>query len=82
MSKVISKDGTSIEYDRIGTGPAVILVNGALVFRAFQGRGPLAAMLADQFTVYTYDRRGRGESGDTMPYALEREIEDLDALIN
>jgi pimeloyl-ACP methyl ester carboxylesterase len=82
MSKVISRDGTAIAYDRIGNGPAVILVNGALVYRAFQGRGPLATLLADHFTVYTYDRRGRGESGDTLPYAVEREVEDLDALIN
>jgi pimeloyl-ACP methyl ester carboxylesterase len=65
----------------IGAGPAVILVNGALVYRAFWSHGPLAALLADHFTVYTYDRRGRGESGDTLPYAVAREIEDLEALI-
>lgn len=81
-STVISKDGTTIAYDRIGEGPAVVLVDGALVYRAQWGQGPLAALLADQFTVYTYDRRGRGESGDTMPYAVEREVEDLEALID
>jgi pimeloyl-ACP methyl ester carboxylesterase len=86
MNTVISKDGTRIAYDRIGAGPAVILVNGALVYRDFWGHGPLAALLADQFTVYTYDRRGRGESVDAAqefqaPLALEREIEDLAALI-
>lgn len=82
MSIVTSKDGTRIAYDRTGEGPAVILVNGALAYRDLFGHGPLAALLADHFTVYTYDRRGRGESSDTLPYAVEREIEDLEALID
>ena len=82
MVTVTSKDGTRIAYDRTGAGPPVILVNGALVYRAHWGHGPLAAQLADHFTVYTYDRRGRGESSDTLPYAVEREIEDLEALID
>jgi pimeloyl-ACP methyl ester carboxylesterase len=83
MSRVRSKDGTSIAYDRQGHGPAVILVGGGLTSRA-EGVGnnaPLAAELAQHFTVYNYDRRGRGDSGDTPPYAVAREIEDIDALI-
>ncbi|HEX5045349.1 MAG TPA: alpha/beta hydrolase [Candidatus Polarisedimenticolaceae bacterium] len=76
-----SADGTPLAYDRRGTGPALILVDGALCSRAFGPMPKLAAQLASRFTVYTYDRRGRGESGDTPPYAIEREIEDLEALI-
>jgi pimeloyl-ACP methyl ester carboxylesterase len=79
MSRVMSKDGTSIAYDRQGSGPAVILVGGGFVDRS--ENAPLATELAEQFTVYNYDRRGRGDSGDTLPYALERELEDLEALI-
>jgi pimeloyl-ACP methyl ester carboxylesterase len=79
MDHVTSKDGTSIAYERRGDGPAVILVGGAFVDRS--ENGPLATELAERFTVYNYDRRGRGDSGDTQPYAVEREIEDLDALI-
>jgi pimeloyl-ACP methyl ester carboxylesterase len=79
MDRVTSKDGTSIAYEHSGGGPAVILVGGAFVDRS--ENAPLAAELASRFTVYNYDRRGRGDSGDTMPYALEREIEDIDALI-
>ena len=79
MSHVTSKDGTPIAYDRQGSGPAVILVGGGLDDGA--ENAPLAAELARSFTVYNYARRGRGESGDTLPYALEREIEDLDALV-
>jgi len=78
-SNVTSKDGTSIACDRQGSGPAVILVGGGLVDRA--ENVPLALELAAHFTVYNYDRRGRGDSGDTQPYALEREIEDIEALI-
>ncbi len=81
MATVTSNDGTSIAYDRAGAGPAVILVDGALCFRAFGPMGALAALLAPHCTVVTYDRRGRGESGDTAPYAVEREIEDIAALI-
>jgi pimeloyl-ACP methyl ester carboxylesterase len=82
MSSVTSKDGTTIAFDKLGSGPAVILVDGALGYRAQWGSVPLAKLLADHFTVYTYDRRGRGESGDTSPYTPEREIEDLEALID
>lgn len=81
MNKVISKDGTPIAYDRSGKGAPVILVDGALCYRASGPSGPLAALLAEHFTVITYDRRGRGESGDTKPYAIEREVEDIEALI-
>jgi len=76
---VASRDGTSIAYDRVGNGPPLIIVVGAFNDR-FTG-APLAAALADQFTVYTYDRRGRGGSGDTQPYAIEREFEDLASVI-
>jgi hypothetical protein len=79
MHRVTSKDGTSITYDRQGTGPAVILVGGAIDDGS--ENAPLATELAKQFTVYNYARRGRGDSGDTLPYAVQREIEDLEALI-
>jgi pimeloyl-ACP methyl ester carboxylesterase len=82
MNKVISNDGTQIAYDKRGQGPAVILVDGALCYRSFGPMTRLSELLAPHFTVYSYDRRGRGESGDTQPYALTREIEDLDALID
>jgi pimeloyl-ACP methyl ester carboxylesterase len=81
MSTLESADGTVIAYEKIGEGPPVILVDGALCHRASGPARPLARELADRFTVYTYDRRGRGESGDTAPYAVEREIEDLQALV-
>ena len=77
--KVISKDDTAIAFDQSGQGPVVILVGGALGDRS--ASEPLAALVAEHFTVLNYDRRGRGESGDTLPYAVEREIEDIDALI-
>jgi len=79
MRQVRSQDGTPIAFDRSGAGPAVILVCGASTTRA--ANAPLAALLAPHFTVFNYDRRGRGDSGDTAPYAVEREVEDLDALI-
>ena len=81
MSKVISKDGTQIAYETSGEGPALLLVDGALCYRAFGPMRELAKLLSPHFTVYAYDRRGRGESGNSLPYALEREIEDIDALI-
>src|SRR5260370_6331012 len=80
-STVTSKDGTRIAYDKIGHGPAVILVAGALCSR-FSWGPALAKLLAPGLTVYNYDRRGRGDSGDTRPYALEREIEDIEAVID
>src|SRR5437899_7216479 len=81
MSTTRSKDGTRIAFEQSGTGPALILVDGALCYRASGPSRPLAAVLAEHFTVFTYDRRGRGESGDTAPYAVAREVEDIDALI-
>jgi pimeloyl-ACP methyl ester carboxylesterase len=81
MSQVISKDGTTIAFDKSGSGPALIIINGAMGYRAFYGDKPLASKLSNDFTVYTYDRRGRGESGDTKPYAVAREIEDIEAMI-
>ena len=79
MSRVTSKDGTSIAYERAGSGPAVILVGGGVVDRS--ENAPLAPELARNFTAYNYDRRGRGDSGDTLPYALERELEDIETLV-
>lgn len=82
MPTVTSKDGSSIAYDKTGNGPAVIVVNGAMQYRAFDpSLAQLAELLGKDFTVYNYDRRGRGESGDTPPFAKEREIEDLQALV-
>ncbi len=83
MNIVISADGTHIAFDQHGSGPTLILVSGALQYRAFdQALTELAQLLAPHFTVIFYDRRGRGDSGDTLPYAVEREIEDIAALIN
>lgn len=80
MNTVTSNDGTSIAFDRLGEGPALILVGGATATRA--DSMPLAAILAPYFSVLNPDRRGRGESGDTLPYAVAREVEDIDALIS
>jgi pimeloyl-ACP methyl ester carboxylesterase len=81
MNKVLSGDGTPIAFDRRGDGPPVILVDGALCHRGMGPSTPLAELLAPRFTVFTYDRRGRGDSGDTAPYAVEREVEDIAALV-
>ena len=81
MEKVISKDGTPIAFDRLGSGPALVLVDGAMCSRGFGPMPALAKALAARFTVYHYDRRGRGDSGDGTAYAVEREIEDLAAVI-
>lgn len=79
---VVSRDGTRIVFDQAGQGPAVILVGGGLDDRNSTTAGrPLAALLSRTCTVYAYDRRGRGESGDTQPYAVASEVEDLAALI-
>ncbi len=82
MKKVISKDGTPIAFDRTGKGPVLILVGGALTQRSAPQAGSLTALLAPRFTIIDYDRRGRGDSGDTAPYAMGREVEDLEALID
>jgi pimeloyl-ACP methyl ester carboxylesterase len=79
---VVSKDGTTIAFNRIGHGSPVILVDGALCARTMGPSGQLAERLAPNFTVFTYDRRGRGASGDTPPYAVEREVEDIEALVS
>lgn len=81
MQTVVSHDGTPIVYDQVGQGPAVILAAGAFSYRKYPASVQLADLLAPHCTVFNYDRRGRGDSGDTKPYAVEREIEDLNALI-
>ena len=79
VDKVTSRDGTPIAFDRLGDGPPVIMVCGAMCDRALMR--PTAEELAKHFTVFNYDRRGRGDSADIAPYAVEREIEDIGALI-
>jgi pimeloyl-ACP methyl ester carboxylesterase len=79
MNKVVSKDGTEIAYEKRGHGFPLILVGGALSDRS--AAVPLATLLAPHFTMFAYDRRGRGDSGDTGPYAVQREVEDIQALI-
>src|ERR1700749_920343 len=82
MNTLTSPDGPTIAYRKQGEGPALILVDGALTVHS-SGSGPeLARLLAPRFTVYGFDRRGRGESGDTLPYAVDREIDDIEALID
>ncbi|HWD86869.1 MAG TPA: alpha/beta fold hydrolase [Mucilaginibacter sp.] len=81
MATITSKDGTQIAYEKQGNGFPLILVDGALCSRAFGPMPKLAPLLAEHFTVFMYDRRGRNESGDTKPYSPAREIEDIDALI-
>ena len=79
METVTSKDGTTIAFDRLGDGPPVVLVCGGSVDRTADAA--IAQELASDFTVFNYDRRGRGDSGDTPPYAIEREVEDIEAVI-
>ena len=81
MSTVRSADGTTIGYTRAGQGPPLILVDGALCSRSFGPMPKLAEQLTPHFTVYTYDRRGRGDSSDTPPYEPDREVEDVEALV-
>jgi pimeloyl-ACP methyl ester carboxylesterase len=81
MYTVTSNDGTRIAFDQLGEGAPVILVGGAFSYRMFPKLVELTELLAERFTVVNYDRRGRGDSGDTAPYAVERELEDLEALI-
>jgi len=75
-----SRDGTTIGFTKRGSGPPLIIVDGAFCYRENGPATELASMLSQHFTVFTYDRRGRGESGDTAPYAVEREIDDLRAV--
>ena len=82
MGSVTSRDGTEIAFDRHGEGPPVVLVGGAFQHRAIDPRtARLASLLGERFTIYHYDRRGRGDSGDAEEYSPEREVEDLEALI-
>ncbi|MEU4254245.1 alpha/beta hydrolase [Amycolatopsis sp. NPDC026612] len=83
MSTVTSKDGTTIAYEKVGQGPPVVLVDGAFVYRSpiDPWTPEFAKLLAETHTVYTFERRGRGQSGDTQPYAIQREIEDIGAVI-
>ncbi|RJL20714.1 alpha/beta hydrolase [Bailinhaonella thermotolerans] len=78
---VTAADGTRIAYDRTGSGPALVLVQGAFSARRDPVMADIAAALESRFTVFNYDRRGRGDSGDTAPYSLRREIEDLAAVV-
>ncbi|HEY0002507.1 MAG TPA: alpha/beta hydrolase [Actinoplanes sp.] len=81
MPTVTSADGTTIAYETLGSGPALILVDGAMCYRDNGPARDLAKALLDTYTVYLYDRRGRGESGNTLPWSADREIDDLDALL-
>ena len=78
---VLSRDGTPIACERRGQGHALILIDGALCLRTMGPSGPLAKALENSFTVFRYDRRGRGDSGDTAPYAVEREVDDIEAVL-
>lgn len=78
--KVISRDGTTIAYEKLGQGPALVVIDGATAART--AAQPLAQLLAPDFSVYIYDRRGRGDSTDTPPYAVAKEVADLAALID
>jgi pimeloyl-ACP methyl ester carboxylesterase len=75
-----SKDGTVIAYEKSGHGPAVLIVGGVVGDRSQQA--PLAELLAQDFTVFNFDRRGHGESGNTEPYAVQKEVDDIDAVLN
>lgn len=82
MATVVSKDGTRIAFDREGSGPPLILVDGAMCYRASGPMPAIARLLTPHFTVFTYDRRGRGESTNVQPYSVAREVEDLQELQN
>jgi len=82
MQFIHSKDNTPIAYEISGSGPLLIIVTGALNFHNFGVPGEMVPFLQDQFTVLTYDRRGRGQSGDTPPYSIEKEVQDLVSLID
>lgn len=82
MKTVKSKDGTKIAYDVFGSGPALIFITGAICSRNFMPVLMDAKVFGTSFSVYNYDRRGRGDSADTIPYSIDREVEDIEALID
>jgi pimeloyl-ACP methyl ester carboxylesterase len=82
MKTTQSKDGTTLAYDVYGSGPALIYITGASCYRSFKPIVQDAKVFATEFTIYSYDRRGRGDSGNTLPYSIEREIEDIEAMID
>lgn len=82
MTAVKSTDGTKIAYEKTGSGPALVLIDGALCYRAFGPAPKLVPLLTDRFAVFTYDRRGRGESGNSKEYDVQLEIDDLNAVID
>jgi len=82
MKTTKSKDGTVLAYDIYGSGPALIYITGASCFRKFMPIAQDAKAFAEEFTVYNYDRRGRGDSGNTLPWSVEREVEDIEAMID
>jgi pimeloyl-ACP methyl ester carboxylesterase len=82
MHTARSADGTTIAFDRAGSGPPVVLVDGALCSRRFGPMGAMSAQLASRFTVFSYDRRGRGDSADAPSWSVDREVEDLSAIID
>ncbi len=82
MKSIRSKDGTTLAYDVYGNGPALIYITGAICFRNFKPVLDDAKIFAREFTMYNYDRRGRGDSSDTLPYSIDREIEDIEAMID
>ncbi len=82
MNIIQSSDNTSIAFEKTGSGPLLIIVTGALNTHNFGVPGEMVPFLQEAFTVLTYDRRGRGQSGDTPPYAIQKEVQDLAALID
>ena len=82
MGKITSKDGTQIAYSKTGQGPALVLVDGAFCYRDYGVTPKLVPLLSSYFTVFSYDRRGRGESTDMKPYSVDREIEDLKGIVS
>jgi pimeloyl-ACP methyl ester carboxylesterase len=81
MNTITSSDGTTIAYDVAGSGPTAVIVDGALTTRSSGSKPELVRLLSQHLTVYSYDRRGRGDSGDNPAYAVDREVEDIEALV-
>lgn len=82
MNTATSKDGTELAYDVSGHGPPLVYITGATCFRRFRPIVGDVKVFATEFTVYNYDRRGRGDSGDVLPYAIEREVDDIEAIVD